>query len=521
MKKLVTMRHALSSPSYFGGPDMMGADSWAGWRVLLLAIMGEPLTDDERVVFRTLTDREREPDKPVREFTGVIGRRGGKSRAMGTLAAFLAGCVDHRGVLAPGQRGRLPIIAASKDQVDEVLAYVVGAFEQSTALRPLVGNTVERTLSLKSKIDIQVRALSFRNLRGATNIGVICDEQAYWRSDESANPDDEIVAALKPSLATTKGPLIQISSPYAKRGTLYRSFVRDFGPEGRPSRLVAKASTTTLNPAIDPDFLADAYSDDPVAAASEYGCDWRSDISAFISADVVDAAVVQNRTEIPPASGEHYVAFVDVAGGTGGDSYTAAVAHSRPMAGSRERVAVVDLLFEVKPPFSPDDVTETLCEILKRYGIRSVTGDAYGGAWPRERFETRGFKYEVASKQNVASLLDSGESNTGPLFASEIYKTFLALVNGGRVELLDHRKTITQLLTLERHTTPSGKDSITHPKGGHDDCINAVAGACVLAAPARQPLVITQAMLQRLRSNPSPGTDGYYKMHGTYGRNGY
>jgi len=520
VRKLVSMRTALSSPAYFGGSDMMGADSWAGWRTLLLAIAGEELTPAEREVFASLTGREREPTEPVREFWGVVGRRGGKSRAMGTLAAFLAGCCDHRSVLAPGQRGRLPIVAASRDQADEVLAYVVGAFEQSTALKPLVENTVERTLSLKSKIDIVVRALSFRNLRGATNIGVIADECAYWRSDESANPDAEIIGALKPSLATTKGPLIGISSPYAKRGILYQAFVRDYGPEGRPSRLVAKASTTTLNPAIDQDFLTDAYSDDPVAASAEYGAEWRDDISTFTSADVIDAAVVANRVELTPTSNEDYVAFVDVAGGTGGDSYTAAIAHSRSMTGSRERVAVVDLLFEVRPKFSPDDVTATLCEILKRYNIRSVTGDAYGGAWPRERFETRGIKYEVASKQNVASLLGSGESNTGPLFASEIYKTFLALVNGGRVELLDHRKTITQLLTLERHTTPSGKDSITHPKGGHDDCINAVAGACVLAAHARQPFVVTPEMLRRF-SRPRPGTDGYFKRHGTYGRGGY
>ena len=497
MKKLCTMRHALTSPDYFGSTAMMGGETWAGWRTLLLAIMGEELTETEAALFREVTGRETSPTEPVREFWGVVGRRGGKSRAMGTLAAFLSGCVDHRGVLAPGQRGRLPIIAASKDQADEVFNYIVGAFEHSPALKPLIEKPLDRTLALTSKIDIQVRALSFRSLRGATNIGVIADEIAYWRSDESANPDAEIIGALRPSLATTKGPLIGISSPYAKRGVLWQAFVKDYGPEGRASRLVAKAPTLALNPGVDPDFLADAYADDPVAASAEYGAEWRDDISAFISPDVVNAAVVANRSEIPPASGEHYVAFVDVAGGTGGDSYTAAIAHSRAMEGSRERCAVVDLLFEVKPPFSPDAVTETLCEILKTYGIRAVTGDAYGGAWPRERFETRGIKYEVASKQNVASLLGSGESTSGPLFASEIYRTFLALINGGRVELLDHRKSITQLLTLERHTTPSGKDSITHPKGGHDDCINAVAGACVLAAHARQPMVISREMLAR------------------------
>ncbi len=40
------------------------------------------------------------------------------------------------------------------------------------------------------------------------------------------------------------------------------------------------------------------------------------------------------------------------------------------MEGSRETCAVLDLLFEVKPPYSPDEVTATLCEILKRYGIQ-------------------------------------------------------------------------------------------------------------------------------------------------------
>jgi len=38
------------------------------------------------------------------------------------------------------------------------------------------------------------------------------------------------------------------------------------------------------------------------------------------------------------------------------------------------------------------------------------------------------------------------------------------------------------LLALERSTSRLGKDSISHPPGGHDDLINAVAGALVQAA---------------------------------------
>jgi hypothetical protein len=41
------------------------------------------------------------------------------------------------------------------------------------------------------------------------------------KSEDSANPDSEILNALRPSLATTSGPLIVISSPYAKRGALW------------------------------------------------------------------------------------------------------------------------------------------------------------------------------------------------------------------------------------------------------------------------------------------------------------
>jgi hypothetical protein len=36
------------------------------------------------------------------------------------------------------------------------------------------------------------------------------------------------------------------------------------------------------------------------------------------------------------------------------------------------------------------------------------------------------------------------------------------------------------LLALEKSTSPLGKDSISHPPNGHDDLINAVAGAAVL-----------------------------------------
>ena len=49
MKPTVTLRHALDNPDLFG--RVLEGDSWATWRVVMLATMGEPLTDTEREIF--------------------------------------------------------------------------------------------------------------------------------------------------------------------------------------------------------------------------------------------------------------------------------------------------------------------------------------------------------------------------------------------------------------------------------------------------------------------------------------
>jgi hypothetical protein len=58
MTPFVTMRRALSDEHLLGG--VLGGDSWLAWRVLLIAAMGEALTDEERAIFAKLTGRGRE-----------------------------------------------------------------------------------------------------------------------------------------------------------------------------------------------------------------------------------------------------------------------------------------------------------------------------------------------------------------------------------------------------------------------------------------------------------------------------
>jgi hypothetical protein len=453
LRKLVSMRETLESRAYFGG--LLPGDTWRAWRILLIAIVGEELTDQERILFRSLTDREREPLEPAAEFWGVMGRRGGKSRAMAVLAAYIAACVDHRHVLAPGERGLLPILAVSTAQGATAFNFIAGVFDTAPNLKGLVESRTADTLRLASGVDIEVRPASYRTIRGVTAVGAICDELAYWRGDDCANPDKEILKALRPSLATTGGLLACISSPYAKRGELYSTFKRHYGADGRPSILVAKAPSRTMNPSLPKRVVDRAFEEDPEAAAAEYGAEFRSDIEQFVSREAIEACLSIGVRARAPLSDISYVGFCDPSGGTT-DAMAMATAH-------REGdVVVLDCLAERKPPFSPDSVCREFAETFGAYDVTRVAGDRYGGEWPREAFGRYGIEYQPCTKTK-----------------SELFSALLPLINSRRVDLLDDRALIGQLVNLERRVGWGGRDSIDHGPGAHDDRINAAAGALV------------------------------------------
>ena len=139
----ISMRKALEQPQLLGAE--LSGDSWKGWRVLLLAAMGEPLrTDEELEIFARLTNRTRVPTARVEEFWGVVGRRGGKSKAMACLATYIAVLCDHRAVLSAGETATVLIIAPDTKQAGVTLNYISGYLDASPILRQVVKTTDER-----------------------------------------------------------------------------------------------------------------------------------------------------------------------------------------------------------------------------------------------------------------------------------------------------------------------------------------------------------------------------------------
>ena len=480
MKPLLSMRQALSDPEIFAHPKggLLG-DTWRFWRVLLIGVMGEALTDEERVLFKEVTGREHEPDEPCEELWAILGRRAGKTRAISILAAYLAVFVDYSDVLAPGERACLPIMSASMWQAQKAYGFLYGLFTEIPMLRELVIGTTADTISLSTHVDIECRPASFRTIRGATFCAVIADEVSFWRSEQSANPDVEILNGVRPGLATTGGQLFAITSPWGRSGEAYKAFDQHYGEKGDPEILVVRGPTKLFNPTISDKVIARAYKRDPIAAATEYGGEFRSDLESYISIETLRQHVIPGRIELPPPQPRHdhieYHAFVDAAGGTGGDAFVLAIAHAemRPIndAGDKDYVLILDAIRE-RSRFNPEEYVAELCQMLGSYGIGRVAGDAWGSQFVREHFEKRNITYVL-----VGEVDDEWKSK------SDLYRQLVPLLNSpGRLELLDNDKMLTQFAGLERKTVRgSNRDSIDHNPGGHDDSSNAVAGALLLA----------------------------------------
>ena len=58
-------------------------------------------------------------------------------------------------------------------------------------------------------------------------------------------------------------------------------------------------------------------------------------------------------------------------------------------------------------------------------------------------------------------------------------KSFAMLLRERDLRLLDNRRLVSQLTSLERRTSSGGRDRVDHPREGHDDLCNAAAGAIV------------------------------------------
>ena len=383
------------------------------------------LDPDEAEFFKTVAGGRLGPVAPLREVWAIAGRRSGKSRMAAACAVFEA-CLNVR-MLACGETGMVLVLAPTMAQASIVFAYALGFIEASPLLRQQLLSSTSTEIRLAGDVVIAVHPANYRSVRGRTLLAVIADEIAYWRSDDdqSANPD---------------------------------RYGQSFGVDD-PDVLVIQAPSLALNPTLSQATIDRAHADDAESASSEWDAQFRTDLSAFLSDDLIDSAIDRARPrEIPPVSGRSYVAFVDPSGGRA-DAYTLCIGHKE-----KDGRFVCDLIRRVAPPFDPQSVTASFANLCREYRLTKIVSDNYAGEWVSSAWREQGFTHDRSEMP-----------------ASALYLEALASFARGSISIPDNPQLIRELRQLERRTSRTGRDTVSHPPDGHDDHANALCGALRLA----------------------------------------
>jgi hypothetical protein len=280
------------------GAALGDVSSWSTWIAVLRAVFGLPLDDDQRRVFASVAGGRKPPTKRVRELWGLVGRKGGKSKMAAAVACYLALFVRHK--LSRGEKGVVLVLAMSVDQARVVFNYCLGFLTESEALRKEIVDVTRSEIRLRNGITIAVHANSFRSVRGRSLVACILDEVCFWRDDSTATPDSEVYSAVLPSLLTTDGLLVAISSAYRRVGLFYTKH-RDYFGVDSDDTLVVAGSSQTFNGTLDAGRIAAMRAADPQAAKSEWDSQFRDDLATFLDPELIDRAIDRTRPlELPP-----------------------------------------------------------------------------------------------------------------------------------------------------------------------------------------------------------------------------
>ena len=408
--------------------------TWKPWLSFLSAAFALPMDDADLAIFKQCTGLDAPPTERVRECWLVCGRRSGKSRVLALTAAYLATLVHWSKYLSEGEPGVIQIVAGDRAQAQVIFRFLSSFLKGAKALKPLIGRQTAEIIELKNGITIEIATASFKTIRGRTVVAALLDELAFWSVD-GANPDTEVVAAIRPSMLTIPNSMLLVaSSPYAKRGALWEAYRRHYAKPGKI--LVWQSPTAVMNPTIPQSEIDAALEEDPEKNKAEFLAQFRSDLESFVPPEVVNAVTVPGRIELAPDRVRNAIGFLDVSGGKA-DSHCCAVAFK-----NANDVAVLAALME-KRGGDTEAVVREFAELLRRYGLSRVYGDRYGQAWVTDAF-----------RRHDIELIHS------PMNRSELYLELLPALRSRQVELLDIPKLRNQFQSLERHTTRTGKDLV-------------------------------------------------------------
>ena len=446
---------------YVTDAQLLGLTISPGQEVLLRAIYALPMTAEQREIFTLCTGLAEPPSQEPGEVTVLSGVRSGKdSRIAGPIGSYEAVYGGHELALSPGERGVIAVCCQNTAATQVTYNFLREHFERSPILRTMLTDEPRaQVFELTNRMQVRCFPTTVGAFRTWSIAVGIMNEPQLYRMEGSVHSDVEIQASIRrgmPGFARPK--LIKIATPYLRDGIVWDD-VQAWG-QPDPDRLVWKSTTALMNPTITADRLAVDQRRDPVRFHREFEAQFGDDVSAFVPFAWIDAAVQTGRFEVQPR-GLRAIAAMDPSGG-GPDAFTCAIVLLEG-----ERVIQAVMRGKARQGATAPDLEALVaeyCGLARRYGCAEIVGDKYAGAWVKQAVERHRMKFKYAEFDR-----------------SQAYLNFEPLLAQGRIELLDHPAMVRELTLLERKPSPGGKDVVNHPRGGHDDHVNALALAAAYA----------------------------------------
>jgi len=436
--------------------DRFAGPSYRAMRSVADVIIDRVEPEDPAVIAEITGGRTSFPPTLWR-FLLLWARRSGKSLFTALVAVYILYFKEVERTQL-GEVLRVQVIAPSRQQCRVIFGYARAFIHEIPALESLIVAETAESITLSNGRMIEVGTANPRTLRGYQFIGLIVDETCHLTDEDTAsNPLSEILTAVEPSLASIGGQLFMISSVHTRTGTVYETFQQTFG-KNDPETLTTLAPTRTMNPTIPQSVINAAVERGGSKARAEWLSVWRDDLENLFARDAIDGVVVNGRRELPRVAGISYRGGLDLAGGEGrsNDSAVGSVGHTEIRDGVE--MQILDAVLEIQPPFSPAEACGRLAEFYSRYGVHTVVSDRWGSQFVIEAMRKHGIHVQQSAKPK-----------------SDLYLELATIVNSKACEILDSARLIGQLAALERTAGRGGKDSVDHPKNGHDDVANGAA----------------------------------------------
>jgi hypothetical protein len=394
---------------------------------------------------------------------GLIGRRSGKSDALGGLAAAyeltLGGHSAH-------SKAGIPTfwlyIAQDLDTAKLNLKFVTSWIKDSPVLSKMIVKEGDEETVFANGITLKAEPPNIRTGRGAAVCGITMDEMAFWyKNAKSANPDFEVIRALEyAQMQFPDAKQFRITTPWTKEGVAYLSWKagtegRNLPPEDREEyegELLLYSPTAAMeNPRMSRRKLLRLWKRDKEAFERESLARFIDSQTSFLTFTSVEVAVdkVEKREPVP---GIDYVAAIDPA--FRHDSFAFIIGHNDKKLGIVEDYAK-EWIPEPGERLDPRTVLTEIRDELEKWGLDLVYSDQH--------------QYEalaaLAEDLNLTLVSADFTKKTKP----KMMATLQSMFNQRKVRLLNVANQEQQLKKLIKTVGPSGYVNVAAPAGHRDD----------------------------------------------------